>query len=186
MFLAYVAGSLPTGKIAGYVYGIDIQKRGSGNIGFANVRRILGWRVGIVVLIVDILKGFIPTAAAIALGLPASAAFWVGYCSIMGHVYPVWLRFHGGKGMATGLGVVACLHPIAAGMGAAIYVAGCTARLRSSTSSLAGIIILVTVLIADSPTHWWQAAILLATALFTLRRNLFGTLKDYEQPTSAA
>src|SRR6478735_119893 len=95
MLIAYLAGSIPTGKIVGAFYHVDIQKRGSGNIGFANVRRILGWRAGIITLVVDIAKGFFPTLLALQLITPG-AAFFVGLAAILGHIFPVWLSFKGG------------------------------------------------------------------------------------------
>jgi glycerol-3-phosphate acyltransferase PlsY len=62
---SYLLGSIPFGKIAGNFYGVDIQKKGSGNIGFANVRRVLGWKAGLAVLAGDIFKGFIPVVIAV-------------------------------------------------------------------------------------------------------------------------
>lgn len=173
---AYLCGSIPFGKIIARHYGIDIQKRGSGNIGFANVRRILGWRAGIFTLIGDVTKGIIPTALAlIYIGQPI--AFFVGLAAIAGHLHPIWLRFRGGKGIATGLGVVIVLQPIAAAVGALTYIIGCIIIKKSSYSSLIGLAITTIVGIYLSPDSWWQYCILTAIACWTLRKNLLRTMK---------
>lgn len=92
-------------------HGVDIQKVGSGNIGFANVMRTLGFRIALPVLIGDSLKGFIPTYLALVY-FGELAAMIVGAIAILAHIFPVWLRFRGGKGIATGLGVIFVVSPI--------------------------------------------------------------------------
>ncbi len=130
---AYISGSIPFAKIVGRFYGIDIQKHGSGNIGFANTVRVLGWKAGLVVLPADVLKGFIPVIIAqhyLTLGL----AMFVALAAISGHIFPVWLRFRGGKGIATGLGVVLALSPLIGLLGAAAYT-GCFLLFKKSAPS---------------------------------------------------
>lgn len=103
---AFVLGSLPIGPIVSRLfYGTDIRKQGSGNIGAANVMRTLGRGAGAAVLILDALKGFIATDVAHAVGgLPL--ALVAGWVAVLGHCYSPWLRFKGGKGVATELGVL--------------------------------------------------------------------------------
>lgn len=109
---AYLFGSIPTGVILSSHWAkIDIRKEGSGNIGATNVYRTLGKTLGIVTLLGDVLKGMIPVIIAIWLfksegwiGLTALAAF-------IGHIYPVFLKFKGGKGIATALGVFLIIVP---------------------------------------------------------------------------
>ncbi len=123
---AYLLGSLPTGYLAARARGIDIRSVGSGNIGATNVFRVLGLTAGILVLAVDALKGFLACwlAARLAsqwVGAPAGReAEWqeyfaiVGGCgAILGHVYTCWLKFKGGKGVATTAGVLLGLLPLA-------------------------------------------------------------------------
>lgn len=110
---SYLCGSIPFGKIIGLYYGIDIQKKGSGNIGFANCLRVLGWRPAFIVLAGDILKGFIPTIIALH-RLPLDQAMVVGLTAVLAHIFPVWLKFNGGKGVATGLGVILAINPTVA------------------------------------------------------------------------
>lgn len=111
---AYLIGSIPFGLIAGYaVKGIDVRRHGSGNLGATNVFRVVGKKCGIAVLLLDAFKGY---------GAVAGAVFWapnlgpyvrlaVGIAAILGHVFPVWLGFKGGKGVATSLGVFSALIP---------------------------------------------------------------------------
>ena len=176
---AYLLGSIPFGKLVARSYGIDIQKRGSGNIGFANVRRIVGWRAGVVTLIADITKGFIPTLLAIYF-FDTTVAFFVGMVAIAGHVFPVWLRFHGGKGIATGLGVIFALQPIAGLIGATVYVISCFVTKVSSRSSMIGLVATAGVGIIMVPPSWWHYATLFIIALWTLRHNLTGKVPNYD------
>ena len=177
--LAYLLGSIPFGKLVAHSRGIDIQKRGSGNIGFANVRRIVGWRAGLVTLSADIAKGFIPTfLASHFLGM--TFAFFVGVVAIAGHVFPIWLRFRGGKGIATGLGVVLAINPIAGLIGATVYVISCFVTKVSSYSSMAGLIATAGIAVSIAPSSWSQYAVLILIALWTLRHNLTGKVPNYD------
>jgi acyl phosphate:glycerol-3-phosphate acyltransferase len=111
---AYVIGSIPTGLLLAKVFGgIDIRSQGSGNIGATNVYRTVGRKLGILTLIGDCLKGFIPVIAAKMLGFPDLIVAIVGLAAFLGHIFPVFLRFKGGKGVATALGVFLATSPIA-------------------------------------------------------------------------
>ena len=121
MAAGYVLGSCPTGYITGRVKGIDIRKHGSGNIGATNVLRVLGKKLGYTVFALDTLKGFLAVRVAyvIASGINSGidhrelAGITAGLGCILGHTFPVWLRFRGGKGVATSAGVLLGLMPIA-------------------------------------------------------------------------
>lgn len=107
--LAFLLGSIPVGLIvAKLFYRTDIRQEGSGNIGAANAARTLGRTAGILVLVLDALKGFIPTIVAQYIGglVPALVA---GFAAIAGHCFSPWLRMRGGKGVATELGVLFAL-----------------------------------------------------------------------------
>ena len=114
---AYLLGSIPTGYLVGRAKGIDIRTVGSGNIGATNVFRMLGQRLGIFVLVFDGLKGYAACAWVSNLLLmifPKSLdedylRIIAGICTIIGHNYTVWLKFKGGKGIATTAGVLAAL-----------------------------------------------------------------------------
>jgi glycerol-3-phosphate acyltransferase PlsY len=117
-FTGYLFGSLPTGFLVAKAKGVDIRSVGSGNIGATNVFRILGKGPGILVLLVDALKGFVPVIW-LAPGLAAKDAgadpewvrIGVGVGAILGHNYTCWLRFKGGKGIATSAGAFLGLTP---------------------------------------------------------------------------
>lgn len=114
---SYLLGAIPFGLFVGKMAGVDIRKEGSRNIGATNVNRILGKKLGLVTLICDVFKGFLPMLVATYL-LPESAGknYLVPLCGVMavvGHMFPIYLKFKGGKGVATGLGVFLFLSPLA-------------------------------------------------------------------------
>lgn len=118
---AYLLGSVPFGLLLGKLFGAaDIRKSGSGNIGATNVARVAGPAAGILTLLLDGGKG--AAAVYLAARLTNASATWImvaGLCVLLGHCFPVWLRFHGGKGVATAAGVFLVLCPWA-GVGAVI------------------------------------------------------------------
>ncbi len=120
--VAYLLGSIPTGFLVGKMRGIDIRAVGSGNIGATNVFRALGTVAGVLVMLADALKGWLAVAVLSRLSanwfLSSSsasqheaAAILAGLCAILGHNYTCWLRFKGGKGIATSAGVLVALVP---------------------------------------------------------------------------
>lgn len=115
--LSYIIGSIPFGYFAGKVKGIDIREKGSGNIGATNITRILGWKIGSLVFIADIVKGAIPVLFLKTLGtFSENFPLTVGIATILGHNYSCFLRFKGGKGIATTAGVLIVWAPIALGI----------------------------------------------------------------------
>jgi glycerol-3-phosphate acyltransferase PlsY len=118
---AFVVGGIPFGYLVGHlILKDDIRKHGSGNIGATNVARVIGWKWGSIVLILDAIKGLSPTLAAKMLlssrpdcspNFVLFATIATGIAAILGHMYPVWLRLRGGKGVATALGVVLVIAP---------------------------------------------------------------------------
>ncbi len=139
---AFLAGSIPFGLLLCRLRGVDIRAVGSGNIGATNVARALGKRFALVVLLLDMGKGLGPVLAARlllpadALGERAVAAAMLA--AVLGHTFTPFLRFRGGKGVATGLGVFLAVSPVAGAVGLGLYV-GLYAALRiSSLGSLVG------------------------------------------------
>ena len=127
-FLSYLMGSFPTGYLIGKLNGIDIRKHGSHNIGATNVRRVLGRDWSIICFACDFLKGFIPV---IYFGKELGGAMMLGagygtlvaaFASLCGHIFPVWLNFRGGKGVATGLGIVTGIAPIPVLVGGIVWL----------------------------------------------------------------
>lgn len=119
---AYLLGSIPFGLLLGkLVSGKDVRRVGSGNIGATNVARAAGAGAGLLTLLLDVAKGAFPVWLAAALtGGSASGMMSAGLAAISGHCFPVWLRFKGGKGVATAAGIFGMLCPAA--LGAAIVV----------------------------------------------------------------
>ena len=123
---SYLLGSIPFGFIAGRICGIDIRTQGSGNIGATNVLRVLGKKWGYAVFFLDFLKGILPVLLALAWGRsigvnPASApGALAALCTLLGHSFPVWLGFKGGKGIASSAGVIVGLF----GTGAFLFCLG--------------------------------------------------------------
>jgi glycerol-3-phosphate acyltransferase PlsY len=118
--LAYLLGTFPSATLIARANGIDIATFGSGNPGASNVTRALGWRKGIWVYVLDAVKGVIATAIPLIVdGRPL--AYWCGAAVILGHMFPVFRKFRGGKGVATGSGVLLALHPIIAPFAVALW-----------------------------------------------------------------
>jgi glycerol-3-phosphate acyltransferase PlsY len=137
LILAYLLGSVPTGVILAKAFSdVDPRTQGSRNIGATNVFRTAGKKLGAVTLLGDILKGFIPVVIARS---SLDSFFWVGAVALtafIGHLYPIFLKFKGGKGIATGLGVFLALAPLPAGLSCLIFAAVVTRWRYISLGSL--------------------------------------------------
>jgi glycerol-3-phosphate acyltransferase PlsY len=151
---AYLLGSIPTGYLVGRAKGVDIRNVGSGNIGATNVFRILGRTAGAIVLVVDCLKGWV--AVALAPGMVTAVLggrVWSGsefeslriiaaMSVILGHNYPCWLKFKGGKGIATSAGVLAALIPMGFAAVAVTWAVVCLLTRYVSVASIASALVL--------------------------------------------
>lgn len=138
--LGYLAGSIPFGVLVTRAFaGKDVRAAGSGNIGATNVARVAGKKLGALVLLLDAAKGALPVWGAVT-WFPAEPALHVAVAAaaFLGHVFPVWLRFKGGKGVATALGVLVVLLPESAAVGAAVWLVVLAATRISSVGSLLG------------------------------------------------
>jgi glycerol-3-phosphate acyltransferase PlsY len=169
----YLSGSIPFGVIlTRLLVGVDVRTVGSGNIGATNVARAGGKKVAIPVFILDVVKAVVPILVAKRLlaGLP-NGELWtmaVAVAALCGHVFPVWLGFNGGKGVATGVGVFFVLEPIAAIAGLAVWIGVYLTVKISSIGSLGGTAVCaLTVLILHgmgSPMTW--AGFVIAAIIF--------------------
>lgn len=141
---AYLVGSIPTGLLVARARGVDLRSVGSGNIGATNVARALGRGWAIAVLIADALKGFLPVFFGRHLGrhflpqLSPEAVALAGLAAIVGHMFTVFLRGRGGKGVATSLGVALAISPPAALCGFGLYLLAYFTVRISSVGSLLG------------------------------------------------
>lgn len=174
---AYLCGSVPFGKLLGRLRGIDIQKRGSGNIGFANAVRVLGWKLGLLVLAGDVGKGFLPAAIAVQ-QLGFRQQLIVGLAAVAGHIFPVWLKFRGGKGIATGLGVTLAFSPVLGGLGLAVYCLAFAGLRQSGPSSVLGAWSVPLFCLALDPRYAAFYCLLALVATWTHRRNIRQFIED--------
>jgi glycerol-3-phosphate acyltransferase PlsY len=123
ILLGYGLGSLPLGYlVASRMKGIDLRRVGSGNVGAANVYRTAGLAVAVLVVFVDVAKGASSVLFTARFAPGAAEPVAAGVAAILGHMYPVWLRFHGGKGVATACGVFWMLAPLATAISATLFV----------------------------------------------------------------
>ncbi len=129
LIAAYLLGSIPSAVWIGKIfYGIDVREYGSGNAGATNTFRVLGKKAGIPVLIIDVLKGYIAVQLATLIGnyLPGTQQFvnfklTLGVAALLGHIFPIYVGFRGGKGVATLLGILSGVHPPAALVCAGVF-----------------------------------------------------------------
>jgi len=151
ILLGYLAGSVPFAFLLARRAGIDVRVAGSGNVGAANVLRTTGaWR-GVAVMALDVAKG----VAAVLLVNPvaggAPLAALAGAAAVVGHIYPVWLRFHGGKGVAVAAGVFSVLSPVATAVAAGLFLFTVWLTRYISLGSIAATLAL-------PPVAWWAGA----------------------------
>ena len=185
--VAYLLGSIPTGYLMGRSRGLDIRTVGSGNIGATNVFRILGKPAGIFVLLVDALKGFVACAFVGPfvyrqfvgpLADPSATLDFLkitgGFLAILGHNYTCWLRFKGGKGIATSAGVVLALLPAALGLALGVWIILFFITRYVSVASIAAAAVLpfAAWLVGRSPRMIGVAAVIGALAIFKHRANI--------------
>ncbi|KAF2956528.1 glycerol-3-phosphate 1-O-acyltransferase PlsY [Marinitoga sp. 38H-ov] len=140
IIIGYISGSIPFSYIMAKLAGIDITKVGSGNVGGTNVLRSAGAFYGVFSMILDLLKAFIPTF--LAYKLSGNIAYFVGFFAVIGHIYPIVLKFRGGKGVASTVGVYFALNPI---LGLIFFLIWIPITLFTKYVSLASIVTLTTI-----------------------------------------
>jgi len=193
---SYLLGSLPFGLlIARMARGIDIREHGSRNIGATNVARVLGMKWGVAVLALDALKGGLPTALLPMLLSSPADPNWshlrvvCGVAALLGHMYPCWLKFHGGKGVATAAGVVVVLAPLASAGAVGTFLLVFALTRIVSLGSILGVTafaIIQMVLLAPKPfgpRTWSLAAFSLGAPLLIIyqhRTNIARLLRGEE------
>jgi len=193
--LGYLLGSIPAGYLAGRIAGIDIRKVGSGNIGATNVTRRLGRRYGYFVFVVDFAKGTLAVCASVLLGryvgteMTTTQIYGIvgATCCVLGHVFPVWLGFKGGKGVATFAGALFGLMPLAAAIGVAVWVITFEVTRYVSIASITTAVLLpLTVLALTHARHtngmalFYFTLCLAGVVIFRHRSNLSRLLRGTE------
>lgn len=193
VILSYFLGSIPFGLLIAKMRGVDLRKQGSGNIGATNVFRCVGKGWGILALLLDALKGFIPAfvfpliyARIAGAGAPPWLSLVLGATAVAGHNWPVWLGFAGGKGVATSAGMLLGVAPAAMGIAMAVFAVALAAFRRVSVGS---ILAAVTVAVAGWVFYYQDNPILalILTALAALvilrhRANIQRLLAGAEPP----
>lgn len=191
VILSYLLGSLPTSLIVGRLfYDVDIRTKGSGNAGATNTFRVLGWKAGIVVVAVDVAKGAVATLFVSRIPLfggdgggaltPDALALASGCAAVIGHVWTVFARFRGGKGVAAAAGMISALYPPALAIAVGVFaLAVISTGIVSVGSLLAAVCFPFIVLILDrtgvygvSPLLFWFTIPLALLIIFTHRRNI--------------
>jgi glycerol-3-phosphate acyltransferase PlsY len=168
--LAYLLGTFPSASIVARANGLDIRSVGSGNPGASNVTRVLGWRRGIWVFVLDAAKGALATGLGLVVAdRPAAYAF--GAAAVIGHVFPVWERFRGGKGVATGGGVAAVVAPLAFAVLVGLWFLISKVSGKASVASIA-IVALLPVAVWVEQRELWEVAAVVGICGLVMARHL--------------
>lgn len=180
---AYLLGSIPFGFLIARANGVDITRVGSGNTGATNVHRALGWKAGVPVLLLDIAKGLVPPLIARALGCSIEIACLAGISAVLGHCFSPFLRFKGGKGIATMLGVALGTTPVVAAIGLGAFLLVVLATRYVSLGSIVAVLAAVVAAFALR-TGPVISTVYVAVALFIIykHRSNIGRLMKGEEP----
>ena len=147
----YLAGSIPFAFLVARRHGVDLRRAGSGNVGATNVLRTSGVSLAVTAMLLDALKGAVAVVIAQRLTEGPATPVAAGLAAIIGHIYPVWLQFRGGKGVATAAGVFGVLTPLALGIAAGVFVLAVIVTRYISVGSVAGALTLATAAVLDDP-----------------------------------
>ena len=148
----YLVGSIPFAFLLSRHRGIDLRRAGSGNIGASNVLRTTGVRAAVLAMVLDGVKGALAVLVAQLFSAGPVAGVIAAFASVIGHVYPIWLRFRGGKGVATAAGAFAVLAPEALGIALCVFLIAVVATRFISVGSIAGALTLALVAaLGDAP-----------------------------------
>ncbi|WP_102707037.1 glycerol-3-phosphate 1-O-acyltransferase PlsY [Terribacillus saccharophilus] len=186
ILLAYVIGSIPSALIVGKVgYNIDVREHGSGNLGATNTFRILGKKAGTIVLIADILKGTIATILPVLFGFDLYLLV-IGLGAVIGHVYPVFARFKGGKAVATSAGIIlgvnALLFAIIIACFVIVLLVSKYVSLASMTAGVVGVV--VSIFIAQDIVLTIVLGLLAIFILYKHRQNIVRIIRREEPKAS--
>jgi acyl phosphate:glycerol-3-phosphate acyltransferase len=177
LLLAYLIGATPTSYVAGKLgRRIDLREHGSKNLGATNVYRVLGWAYAIPVALIDVAKGAIPV---VILGPWANGPAWftvaLGLAAVMGHIFSPYVRFKGGKGVATAAGMFLALTPLAVAISIPIWIFALWLSGYVSVASLtvaALFPVWVRLTVPDQPYTFWAAVVLAVIIFYSHRHNI--------------
>jgi glycerol-3-phosphate acyltransferase PlsY len=180
---AYVLGGFPTAAIVGRRSGFDPAGTGSGNPGASNSFRLGGARAGVLVLVGDVGKGAIAAGTGLAVG-GRGLGVAAGAAAVVGHIAPITRRFHGGKGVATAVGMVAVLEPVAAIVGGIAWVAIARLTRKAVLGSIVMVaVVVMTIAVAGRPA--WEVATVAGVAVLVVvrHRDNLARLRRGEEPS---
>jgi len=174
--IAYFFGAVPFGLLVAKSKGVDIREQGSGNIGATNVFRVLGKGLGIFTFVLDALKGFIPAFVFPMIGnVDPVYGVLFGFTAIIGHSFPIYLKFKGGKGVATSAGMLLGVAPAAVGVGFLVWITCIVvSRIVSLSSMLAAVAVAVTVWVMGDKSMVvnWALTALAVLVIWLHRANI--------------
>lgn len=184
VLLSYLVGAIPTGYLAFKLSERkDIREQGSRNTGATNVMRLKGWKLAVPVVVIDVLKGFLPAVLALRLFDDPRLALVAAFMAVVGHCYPVYIRFRGGKGVATTVGAAAAVGPVPLLLCAVVF-AGVVALTRyvslGSILAVTAFPVLALILGKGAETALWGLAIA-ALVVFRHRANIGRLLAGRER-----
>lgn len=166
----YLLGSIPFAFLLSRRRGIDLRKVGSGNVGATNVMRTMGVPAAVAAMCLDGFKGALAVLLAQRLTAGVGTPVWAGFASVVGHIYPIWLGFRGGKGVATAAGVFAVLAPVSLAIAGIVFVGAVSITRYVSVGSLAGTATLAAATaVSDAPVVVAAGALL--TAILIVQRH---------------
>ena len=178
----YVFGSVLFGEIVARLKGIDIRKVGSGNVGATNVKRALGKKYGVLVFFLDMLKGFIPVFVSSFFPISDMERVLISISPILGHLFPVFYKFKGGKGVATSFGVILALSPLTAVICLFIWIVTLAVSKYVSLASIISVLSSIPVLILLGYTQPYIVLAFTVSVLiiFAHRSNIQRLIKGTE------
>ena len=179
LITAYLLGNISPAIILGKKYGIDIKSEGSGNAGTTNALRVLGKKAGFITLVVDIMKGVLAVLIGRYAGVE-SIAMACGVLVFCGHVWPVFYKFKGGKGVATAFGVITAIDPVMGAVVALVMASIVLITRRVSAGSVICSLVFPFIASIYNPNYLWWALILGVTILYKHKENISRLMKGEE------
>jgi acyl phosphate:glycerol-3-phosphate acyltransferase len=194
LLIAYLVGSIPSAVWIGkYFYGVDVREYGSGNAGATNTFRVLGKRAGIPVLLIDVFKGWLSVNMAYLTDYRIGSVEFVnfqlvlGVAALLGHIFPVYAGFRGGKGIATLLGIIIAVHPQAALLSIGVFIAVLLitkyVSLGSMVAALSFPLIIIIVYKSAIPSLVIFSLVIAVLVLITHQKNIERLLRREEAKT---
>jgi glycerol-3-phosphate acyltransferase PlsY len=168
--VAYLLGTFPSADVVGRRRGVDVTASGSGNPGASNAFRLLGWRAGVLVFALDAAKGAIAAGAGLVVANGHVGAYVLGIAAILGHMFPVTRHFKGGRGVATGAGVLLVIFPLLT-LGSVVlwFLVVRVTHKASLASIIVAVAFPIAVALTDHP--WGDVAVIAAVALLVIARH---------------